>query len=102
VSSSGKEGKKRKFLDEDGNAGVTRTKRNPKREGEAKSERKERKRLKRSRKEAEKREVCGIRVGDGVETGFTKMPVEGSVQGGDDAGYSRKKDYKKKRKDEGV
>jgi hypothetical protein len=90
--------KKRKFREEHGNTGVAQRKRDPKSESEAKNERKERRRLKRLRKEAEKSEIGEIPVEGDVETGLTKVSEEGSMQGGDCVGYSRKQDRKKKKR----
>jgi len=99
ISTSKKKGKKRKFQEGDGNTGVMQGKRKPGRENEAKIERKEKRGLKRSRKEAEEmKETWEVRAEGDVKTGLTKTSAEGSVQGGDHASYSRRKDRKKKKR----
>lgn len=94
ISTTEKKGKKGKLREKDGSTGVIRKKRKLKRENETKRERKERRRLKRLRKETEKREICKVRGECNLETGPTKESAEDTVQGGDDAGYSRKKKRK--------
>lgn len=98
ISTPEKKGKKHKFREEDRNAGVTRRKREPKGEDEAKNERKRLRRLKRLSKEAEKREVYRIQAEGDVETGLTKMSAGSLVQDGCDASYPRKRDRKKKKR----
>jgi len=88
ITEKGK-GKKRKSRGEDKDGTVVVQK---KRKSERENEIKERRRLK---KEAEKREVPGVKL-DG-EANMRAAP-EGSAPGGGIVGYSSKKDRKKKRK----
>lgn len=83
-----RKGKKRKSREEDEEVGMAQKKRKPKRE------------KRRLGKEAKKGEAYERRSHDEVGAGLMEelIALEGSVKDGDTAGYSRKKDRKKKRK----